>query len=212
MSDDGFVKSVVSDRGEYSKDREGYIQTAKNMILRDSIHPNKHIKIIDEYKNLISSHTNIQARKDFVERLIKAVCKRFGLPLQNVIFSQNSGNYGSYDPITQSIKINEAKLGDLRERMKTIFHEVRHFYIDIYYNPNKIANLSILKQYMYWSNQFYISGKDADNLFKDFSKQCDVIDFANVGCVINNNQNAYQIQPNERDPRYVATQIATILP
>ena len=96
--------------------------------------------------------------------------------------------------------------------MKTIFHEVRHFYIDIYYNPNKVVNLSVLKQYMYWSNQFYISSIYTDDLFKDFSKQCDVMDSANVGCVINNNQNAYEIQPNERDPRYVATQIVTILP
>ena len=213
VSDDGFVRSVVSDRGEYSKDREGYIQTAKNMILRDSIHPNKHIKIIDEYKNLISSHTNIQARKDFVERLIKAVCKRFGLPLNGIIFSNEAQNiYGSYNSITQNININAVNLGNLRETLKTIFHEIRHFYIDIHYNPNKIANLSILKQYMHWSNQFYISSIYTDDLFKDFSKQCDVMDSANVGCVINNNQNAYEIQPNERDPRYVATQIVTILP
>ena len=44
-----------------------------------------------------------------------------------------------------------AKYVTFRHLLNTIFHEVRHFYIDTYYNPNKVVNLSLLKQYIHWS-------------------------------------------------------------
>ena len=88
--------------------------------------------------------------------------------------------------------------------LNTIFHEVRHFYIKEKYTKNEA---SVLKQYIYWSLRFYINTSIHPVIFDKFNKSCVSSDINNVGCIPNNNQNAYEIQPNERDPRYVANQI-----
>ena len=87
--------------------------------------------------------------------------------------------------------------------LNTIFHEIRHFYIKEKYTKNEI---SVLKRYIYCSNYFYINTSH-HVIFDKFFKKCFNNDLDNVGCMPNNYQNAYEIQPNERDPRYVAHQI-----
>lgn len=84
--------------------------------------------------------------------------------------------------------------------LNTIFHEIRHFYIKEKYKDN---DFSILKRYIYWSLRLYIN--DYPIIFDAFKKICDFEDSSNVGCLLKNNQNAYE--PNERDSRYVSTQI-----
>ena len=88
--------------------------------------------------------------------------------------------------------------------LNTIFHEIRHFYIKEKYKEN---DSSAIKRYIHCSNYFYINTSIHTTIFDKFYKNCIYDDANNVGCILNNNQNAYQIQPNERDPRYVAHQI-----
>ena len=85
--------------------------------------------------------------------------------------------------------------------LNTVFHEIRHFYIIAKYSKN---DRSMLKKYLYWNLRLYIENY---YFFKGFYKLCDSLDSSNVGCIINEKQNAYEIQPSERDARFVATKI-----
>ncbi|RDU63468.1 hypothetical protein CQA53_08605, partial [Helicobacter didelphidarum] len=210
VSDEKFIGSV-KDNGEYVKDRDGFIDIIKNMIKSDSLTTN--VSILNEYKNLIKTNNTISNR-NFINELTQAVCKKFSLPLELQYDTQNKQyeihfyrntphSYGYYK--NNQIHINENNLSNLKEVVKTIFHEVRHFYIDKYYKANDKG----LKAYVYFSNKFYIN---YPIIFDSFYKICDNADEKNVGCLIGSQQDAYEIQPNERDPRYIETQIAIILP
>ena len=223
IADEGFIKSVEGDNGAYSKDREGYIEDSKNMLLYGYLDSKKSIKIIDEYKRLISKK-DVKLNKDFIEKLIKKVCEEFKLSLQAVcdenqqcsiigFYEKNSESYGYYNVDSNTIHINETNLWNLKEIIATVFHEMRHCYINTYFNPHKYADLSVLKQYLYQSDQLYIESAvvKGTNIFKKFTKRCLNNDADNVDCIPDDNQNAYEIQPNERDPRYVAYQIIKVL-
>ncbi|MWV62251.1 hypothetical protein DCO58_05215 [Helicobacter saguini] len=111
----------------------------------------------------------------------------------------------SYDDI-RDILSNNVTFTNL---MNTIFHEIRHFYIEQKY-PNFI-NRCILQSYLWHSSFFYISmdTRIENTIFGEIYKQCgkNNKDANNVNCKIGNYQNVYEIQPNERDPRYVAAHI-----
>ena len=223
MGDEAFINSIKQDNERYKNDRDKYIQISKNMLLYGYLDSKKSIKIIDEYKRLISKK-DVKLNKDFIEKLIKKVCGEFKLSLQPVcdenqqcsiigFYKKNTGSYGSYDVDSNTIHINENNLRNLKEIIATAFHEVRHFYINTYFNPHKYADLSVLKQYLYQSDQLYIESAvvKGTNIFKKFTKRCLNNDADNVDCIPDDNQNAYEIQPNERDPRYVAYQIIKVL-
>ena len=89
-----------------------------------------------------------------------------------------------------------------RRILCTIFHELRHFYIETKYAKN---DKSALKRYIYWSDKLYIKSDIKE--FAGFYKTCDSLDSSKVGCVVDDIQNAYEIQPSERDARFVETQI-----
>ncbi|WP_161976979.1 hypothetical protein, partial [Helicobacter saguini] len=99
--------------------------------------------------------------------------------------------------------------------MNTIFHEIRHFYIEEkYINKNR----SILQDYIWYSLYLYIPPNDNEGIFKEFYKICsdkesqNILynsnnDSKNVGCILSAIESIYELQPSERDARYIAMQI-----
>ena len=63
--------------------------------------------------------------------------------------------------------------------------------------------------YLAISLAFYINGTNMQKLFQAYKKLCDKANEMAVYCstIEGCYQDAYEIQPNERDPRYVAAQI-----
>ena len=64
--------------------------------------------------------------------------------------------------------------------------------------------MDLLGQYVYYSEKLYINEKI---IFNQYNKICDIAEHNAVGCSLNALQDAYEIQPNERDPRYVEMRI-----
>ncbi|TQR53508.1 hypothetical protein [Campylobacter troglodytis] len=205
LANEDFVGSVKGDNGEYVKDRKDFIENSKQ-ILKKRSSSNNHPNFIDEYKQLKNLKNNKNSKKDLIKSLTETVCEQFKLSLEDLVFFNAQNAYGYY--YASIIYINEDYLDlDLKEVLKTVFHELRHLYIETKY---KADDTSILKKYLHYSKYFYIN--TAPTIFDGFYKSCKVDEAVKVGCTVNTKQNAYEIQPSERDPRYVEMQIAKILP
>lgn len=265
VGDDGFVGSVVSDKGEYKKDREKYINGVKevfeNKTYRSNI-LNRNITFKEAYEKDIFSlmqngnlikyplfHQDLngqtskngisffQERKEFIITLVKKICKHFDLNLYGAyidkidsrgITSHNNKIFIAEWLLMDSNKtqfhgcngdqscINISMFEYLSKRLiGTIAHECRHLYIrEKFYQAkfyDRFLFSSTLKEYLATSFDFYISNDEAiQSLFQPYKKLCNKADEMAVYCSTiqgYNSQNAYQIQPNERDSRYVAAQI-----
>ena len=169
-----------------------------------------------------------QEREDFVKSLIWKICSYFKINLNNVIvkgmanrgmtsyYNQNKIPYNTIIInkylIAHSNKKNNNAIITFKYQsdrlIGTIIHECRHLHIyeEIY---KKKPHKSPLLNYLAYSFNFYISGDY--QITKAYKKLCDNNESNKVNCYVGKNndeyQNTYEIQPNERDPRYVATQI-----
>ena len=123
------------------------------------------------------------------------------------------GNHNFYDlkkypsPKYDEVRDFLAQKVTFMQLLDTIFHELRHFYIEQFIAEpleNGQATFDSLLKYLAISESFYIYD---GYVFDSFYKICYKYDSKSVGCKKNNEQDIYEIQPNERDPRYVATQI-----
>ncbi|MGX2973131.1 hypothetical protein [Helicobacter sp. T3_23-1059] len=157
-------------------------------------------------------------REKFVVSLIKKICKFVKLQLNGaIIFNINSRAITLSDNIiiaeillTDTNEINQNNPLETFENYSsgligTIIHECRHLYIFQKIYKEKQHKSPLLK-YLAYSFNFYISGNyQITNAYK---KLCDNNESNKVNCYVgednDNYQNAYEIQPNERDPRYVA--------
>ncbi|EJU8099738.1 hypothetical protein N5Q82_001817, partial [Campylobacter jejuni] len=193
--------------GNYLQDRDGkYISTIINKILPLEYKNGKSFKQFHT-ELLNNKNRDLKECKDFLKALTQTLCKEFNLPLENVVFysqkPSGSLSFGAYEE--NKIRLNQYILkAYFKEFAKTVFHECRHFYIEKYYNHNMDA----LGRYVFYSEKAYINEKI---IFDKFSRICDPSENYLVGCNIGAIQDAYEIQPNERDPRYVETLIGRSL-
>ncbi|TQR60447.1 SprT family zinc-dependent metalloprotease [Campylobacter troglodytis] len=168
-----------------------------------------------------------QERENFVKSLIWKICSYFKLNLNNVIVkdmaSRGMTSYYNEDKIPYNTVAIDKKLityanandniiFTLQYRsdrlIATIIHECRHLYIyeKIYKEkPHK----SPLLNYLAYSFNFYISGDYI--ITKAYKKLCNKNESNKVNCYLGQNndiyQSTYEIQPNERDPRYMANEV-----
>ncbi|MGX2973133.1 hypothetical protein, partial [Helicobacter sp. T3_23-1059] len=128
------------------------------------------------------------------------------------------GNHNFYDlkkypsPKYDEVRDFLAQKVTFMQLLDTVFHELRHFYIEQFIAEpleNGQATFGSLLKYLAISEGFYIDSdiKSMGNIFDKFYKICNENNSTNIGCAIGKKENIYKIQPNERDPRYVATQI-----
>ncbi|MGX2972978.1 hypothetical protein, partial [Helicobacter sp. T3_23-1059] len=220
LGNDKFVSSVEGKNGEYVSDRKNFIETSHSVLQNNSIGEVQNLKIIVKYNELLTSD-NVNLKANFIVGLTFKVCNTFGLPLKEVIFySDNENSYGFCEPKTKKIYFNKRHLyhqNIFREMVDTVFHEIRHFYIYQYITKPLKKNTKTfgsLITYLGVSANYYIDDNvnAKTNIFRSFYKICYKYDAKSVGCEKNNEQEIYEIQPNERDPRYVATKIMAILP
>ncbi|MFK0410648.1 hypothetical protein ACISNR_08790 [Campylobacter jejuni] len=203
-----FLTSISEkDKGNYLQDRDGkYISTIINKILPLEYKNGKSFKQFHT-ELLNNKNRDLKECKDFLKALTQTLCKEFNLPLENVVFysqkPSGSLSFGAYEE--NKVRLNQYILkAYFKEFAKTVFHECRHFYIEKYYNHNMDA----LGRYVFYSEKAYINEKI---IFDKFSRICDPSENYLVGCNIGAIQDAYEIQPNERDPRYVETLIGRSL-
>ncbi|MDO4672291.1 MAG: hypothetical protein Q4A76_05225, partial [Porphyromonadaceae bacterium] len=200
-----FLMSVIeNDKEIYLQDRDDkYINTILNEILPLEYKDGKNFKHFyeklanDEYKKLNEC-------EDFLQALTQTICEKFELPLEKIVFyNEKASEFLSFGAYTHNeIRLNQYTIKNyFEESVKTVFHECRHFYIEKYYHQNMDA----LGSYVFYSKRAYINEKI---IFDGFNKFCNANENYFVGCNIGNIQNAYEFQPNERDPRYVETFIA----
>ncbi|MGX3045788.1 hypothetical protein, partial [Helicobacter sp. T3_23-1056] len=160
-------------------------------------------------------------REKFVVSLIKEICKFVKLQLNEAIISNiNSRAFTLSDNIiiaeillTDTNEINQNNPLETFENYSsgligTIIHECRHLYIyEKIYKENQ--HKSPLLKYLAYSFNFYISGNY--QIMNAYKKLCDDNESNKVNCYVgqdnDNYQNIYEIQPNERDPRYVANKV-----
>ena len=100
--------------------------------------------------------------------------------------------------------------------LDTIFHELRHFYVEKnIVEPIKKAEAKFesLHTYLAISDRIYIYNEtnEEEQMFSVYAKDCGDNDGKRIGCHKDEKQDIYEIQPSERDARYVATQIMSIL-
>ena len=208
MANNAFLESVAKHNKElYLKDRDSkYINTIINKLLNSEYKSNR------SYKQF---HTELLNDKDrdikecqmFLETLTQALCKEFNLPLEKVLFyNKKPSNFISFGAYKNNIVwLNEYIIKSyFKELVETVFHECRHFYIEKHYNQN----IDALGNYVFYSKKIYINEKI---IFNKFTKVCDSSENYLVGCSIGSTQNTCEIQPNERDPRYVETFIGIFL-
>ncbi|ARJ55804.1 hypothetical protein [Campylobacter cuniculorum] len=203
-----FLTSVSEkDKEFYLQDRDDkYISTIINKILPLEYKNGKSFKQFHT-ELLNNKNRDLEECKDFLKALTQTLCKEFDLPLENVVFysekPSGSLSFGAYKE--NKVRLNQYILkAYFKEFAKTVFHECRHFYIEKYYNHNTDA----LGRYVFYSEKAYINEKI---IFDKFSRICDSGENYLVGCNIGAIQDAYEIQPNERDPRYVETLIGRSL-
>ncbi|WP_337195709.1 hypothetical protein [Campylobacter sp. B0100352/1] len=198
----GLLASVSEkDKEAYLRDRDfKYINTIVNEILPSEY---KDGKSFNQFHTDLLNNKNrdLKECKDFLKALTQTLCKRFDLPLEKVIFynekPSGSLSFGSYED--NEVRLNQYIMkAYFKEFAKTVFHECRHFYIEKHYS----YNMDALGRYIFYSEKAYINEKI---IFDKFNRICDPSENYLVGCNIGSTQDAYEIQPNERDPRYVET-------
>ncbi|WP_270977710.1 hypothetical protein [Campylobacter helveticus] len=200
-----FLTSVSEkDKKAYLWDRDDkYSSTIINEILALEYKDGKSFKQF--YTKLANDEDrNLKECEDFLQALTQTICEKFNLPLEKVVFFNKEPSttllFGAYG--NNKIGLNRCLIKTHFETLvKTVFHECRHFYIEKYYH----RHMDALSSYVFYSRKTYI---DEWVIFNGFHKFCDCSQKNLVDCIINRNQNAYEIQPNERDPRYVETFIA----
>ncbi|WP_222705874.1 hypothetical protein, partial [Campylobacter helveticus] len=200
-----FLTSVSEkDKKAYLWDRDDkYSSTIINEILALEYKDGKSFKQF--YTKLANDEDrNLKECEDFLQALTQTICEKFNLPLEKVVFFNKEPSttllFGAYG--NNKIGLNRCLIKTHFETLvKTVFHECRHFYIEKYYH----RHMDALSSYVFYSRKTYI---DERVIFNGFHKFCDCSQKNLVDCIINRNQNAYEIQPNERDPRYVETFIA----
>ncbi|MCW1360452.1 hypothetical protein OLQ22_04780 [Campylobacter jejuni] len=203
-----FLTSIAKkDKEIYLQDRDDkYINTIVNKILPSEYKEGKSFKQFHT-ELLNNKDRDLKECKDFLKALTQTLCKRLNLPLEKVVFysekPSGSLSFGAYED--NEVRLNQYVLkAYFKEFAKTVFHECRHFYIEKYYNHNMDA----LGRYVFYSEKAYINEKI---IFDKFSRICIPSENYLVGCNIGATQDAYEIQPNERDPRYVETFIGRSL-
>ena len=210
IADDGFIDSIKSDDERYKNDRDKYIHISEDMLLYGYLDSKKSIKIIDEYKRLVREK-NVGLNKDFIEKLIKKVCEEFALQPSEIKFSfENKKKYGSYNKETNVITINENNILNFKEMVTTVFHEVRHFYINTYFNPYKYTNLSVLQRYVYWNLQLYIPGFSTESKEAIVYIQYSKAQISEINDILVP-KNIYEIQPSEQDSRFTEAEIENVI-
>ncbi|WP_270975999.1 hypothetical protein [Campylobacter helveticus] len=200
-----FLTSVSEkDKKAYLWDRDDkYSSTIINEILALEYKDGKSFKQF--YTKLANDEDrNLKECEDFLQALTQTICEKFNLPLEKVVFFNKEPSttllFGAYG--NNKIGLNRCLIKTHFETLvKTVFHECRHFYIEKYYH----RHMDALSSYVFYSRKTYI---DEWVIFNGFHKFCDCSQKNLVDCIINRNQNAYEIQPNERDLRYVETFIA----
>ncbi|MGX2973205.1 hypothetical protein, partial [Helicobacter sp. T3_23-1059] len=200
-----FINNTREQNKNYKKDTDTYIEYS--------------IQSFYETKQQNGKNTNTH---EFYTKLIEHLCSKLGLKSIDILFASqmNKKEYGEYARKhkdgalvggkfeyykNNTIVINNGLIKKQKMMLMTIFHEIRHYYID----QKKISQPDGLSKYVLNSYAIYFDNNDKllDSIFKMFIKKCNADDKNMVNCDNRKEQNIYELQPNERDPRYVATQI-----
>ncbi|MCR8683828.1 hypothetical protein [Campylobacter sp. LMG 17559] len=192
LGSQSFIDSVENDFKDYQRDRDFYFQTCKDVLLNCPIEKNNPKTLKEKYDELMQGKKlDIAIYKNLISKIATAICEKLDLNLitkngEIDFFQGDEEEWGEY--YKRRIRVNENNLHDLKEIIKTMIHEIRHFYVETYYYPGQ----GILRGYLFYAHGFSISD-DYKILFDGFYKFDDK----------ERQENAYEIQPNERDARFV---------
>ena len=230
------IDDINKNNVAYIGHREGYISNVIEIFENHSYKSDFFVNGItfkESYEYLFNNkkHSNganinfYNERKTFIERFTKQICNKFGLNLDGGIhidanmIARGSTNYNPntikirQDLVANVNQTNYRKKKDIFENQSdnpiaTIIHECRHLYIHekIY----KKHHQSPLLNYLAYSLDFYILPMRKESAPKEiilYQKQCVTKEIDAVYCFKDETLYLYELQPNERDPRYVANEV-----
>ncbi|MGX2971417.1 hypothetical protein, partial [Helicobacter sp. T3_23-1059] len=177
---------------------------------------------LNDKKSKISKIGFYDEREEFVVGFIKEICKAIGTKISEVKVDAIESRGETYVEkqkiiidknllVLSNVISNKTKQPSFYYQsdrlIGTIIHECRHLYNYQKIYETKPHTNSNLLNYLAYCRNFLISSarlKTKPNVLESYQKECNKNEHNAVYCKIKESQNTYRIQPNERDPRYVA--------